>query len=94
MKTALITGKGKYLAAIARALHADGYSLTLCFPESRVEAHLLAQELHCQALEVPAPRELVVGLNTSAELHGKNIVRVSSAGKSAIQVVHEIFCHV
>ena len=53
MKTALITGASRGIgAAVARRLHADGYTVALNYQRSRAEAEALAADL--QGIALPA----------------------------------------
>ena len=81
-RVALVTAAGKGIgAAIARALHAEGYRLALLSPSGNVEK--LAQELGGRAVtgSVSAPADLERLVKTALDAYGRIDV-VVTAGKS------------
>ena len=62
MKTALITGASRGIgAAVARRLHADGYTVALNYQRSRAEAEALAADLQGITLPPMSPTPLRPG---------------------------------
>ena len=80
-KRALITGSGRGIgAAVARALHRDGWQLTLNYCTRRQEAEALARELGCAAYQadVSDPRQA----QALADFAGPVSLLVNNAGIS------------